>query len=167
MSAFLDYRDHAELVPLIEGCLAQWKTLRQEAVDVLELFVPSPEVNIQDPNDIRLFILPLKWQGKTVGWAGPGVDDIARNPQVVSAMFSMSVPGCELTPHIDNEEWIGPVWRIHVGLDCPEDCALQVDGQVQAWRNGQALMFDSARVEHSAWNRGSKPRLILILDVKR
>lgn len=167
MSAFLDYRDHASLVPLIEGCLAQWQTLRQEAVDVLELFVPSPEVHIQDPADIRLFILPLKWQGKTLNWAGPSVDAVARDPRVVSAMFSMSMPGCELVPHIDNEEWIGPVWRIHVGLDCPPDCALMVDGQVQAWRDGEALMFDSARIEHSAWNRSSAPRLILILDVKR
>lgn len=163
----MDYRDYADVVPLVEGCLAHWQTLRQEAVDALELFVPSPEVNIQNPNDIRLFILPLKWQGKTLGLAGPCVDAAARHPSVVSAMFSMSMPGCELIPHIDNESWIGEVWRIHIGLDCPEDCALNVAGEVQPWKDGHATMFDSARVQHSAWNHSERPRLILILDVKR
>lgn len=163
----MDYRDYSDVVPLVESCLAQWETLRQEAVDVLELFVPSPEVNIQNPLDIRLFILPLKWQGKIMGLAGPCVDAIARDPRVVSAMFSMSMPGCELKPHIDNESWIGPVWRIHIGLDCPGDCALKVAGEAKAWQDGGAIMFDSARVEHSAWNHSQRPRLILIMDVNR
>jgi beta-hydroxylase len=179
VSGFLDYRAYPELVPLVAGLRTQWQTLRTEALAELGAFIDSPEVAIQNPDDIRLFILPLKWQGQTVN-AGHGLPYGAEkleffpvtakaiaNPLVVSAMFSLSVPGCELIPHIDNEEWIGPVWRIHIGLDCPDGCGLMVDGQEQAWRDGEALMFDSARVQHSAWNRGTAPRLILIVDVAR
>jgi aspartyl/asparaginyl beta-hydroxylase (cupin superfamily) len=179
LSGFLDYRDHPALVPLVEGLRSQWQALRQEARAEIGSFFKSPEVDIQNAEDIRLFILPLKWQGQTVN-AGHGLAYAAEilervpvtaeainNPQVVSAMFSLSVPGCELIPHIDNEEWIGAVWRIHIGLDCPDDCGLMVDGQVRTWRDGEALMFDSARVQHSAWNRGAAPRLILIVDVAR
>jgi len=179
VSGFLDYRAYPDLVPLVEGLRSQWQALRQEARAELGAFFKSPEVDIQNAKDIRLFILPLKWQGQTVN-AGHGlayaeeildrVPNTAKaiaSPLVVSAMFSLSVPGCELIPHIDNEEWIGDVWRIHVGLDCPDGCGLMVDGQVRTWRDGEALMFDSARVQHSAWNRSAAPRLILIVDVDR
>lgn len=179
MSGFLDYRAYPDLVPLVDGLRSQWQALRQEARAEIGSFIKSPEVDIQDADDIRLFILPLKWQGQTVN-AGhnlpyaaeilervPVTAEAIANPLVVSAMFSLSVPGLELIPHIDNEEWIGAVWRIHVGLDCPDGCGLMVDGQVQAWRDGEAILFDSARVQHSAWNRGAAPRLILIVDVNR
>jgi aspartyl/asparaginyl beta-hydroxylase (cupin superfamily) len=179
MSGFLDYRAYPALAPLVDGLRGQWQALRKEALDELGAFFKSPEVDIQDANDIRLFILPLKWQGQTVN-AGHGLpyaeEMLARvpltaaaiaHPLVVSALFSLSVPGCEITPHIDNEHWIGDVWRIHIGLDCPDGCGLMVDGQVQVWRDGEALLFDSARVRHSAWNRGAAPRLILIVDVNR
>lgn len=179
MSGFIDYRAYPELVTLVDGLLAQWAVMRLEAVGVLAEFIKSPEVDIQNADDIRLFILPLKWQGQTVnaGHQLPYAEDMLErvpvtaeaiaNPLVVSAMFSLSVPGCELIPHIDNESWIGSVWRIHIGLDCPDGCGLMVDGQEQVWRDGEALMFDSARVQHSAWNRGAAPRLILIVDVPR
>lgn len=179
MSGFIDSRAYPALVPLVEGLRSQWQTLRQEARAELGAFIQSPEVDIQNADDIRLFILPLKWQGQTVnaGHGLPYAEEILErvpvtaeaiaNPLVVSAMFSLSVPGCELVPHIDNEEWIGAVWRIHIGLDCPDGCGLMVGDQERAWGDGAVLMFDSARVQHSAWNRGAAPRLILIVDVAR
>lgn len=183
MSGFLDVRDYPDVCELVERFRRKWWELRQEGGGEIESFIKSPEVDIQNAEDIRLFILPLKWQGEPVNTGHrltyglpygaeilnrmPVAAEVVRNPLVVSAMFSLSLPGCELIPHIDNESWIGDVWRIHIGLDCPVGCALMVDGQVKEWSDGEALMFDSARVEHSAWNRGSAPRLILIVDVKR
>lgn len=179
MSGFIDYRAYPDLAPLVSGLLANWRALRSEALAELGSFIKSPETAIQDADDIRLFILPLKWQGQTVN-AGHGLPYAAeilerlpvaaaaiQHPLVVSALFSLSVPGCEIVPHLDNESWIGDVWRLHIGLDCPDGCGLMVDGQVQTWRDCEALLFDSARVQHSAWNRGSAPRLILIVDVNR
>lgn len=177
--SFIDYRNYPAILPLVESLRAQWQALRTEARGEIGAFIKSPEVNIQDADDIRLFILPLKWQGQTVN-AGHGLPygaekleflpvaaSIIDHPLVVSAMFSLSVPGCELIPHIDNEEWIGNVWRLHIGLDCPPGCGLMVEGQVREWQDGQVLLFDSARVTHSAWNRGAAPRLIFIVDLDR
>lgn len=180
MSGFLDYRAYPELVTLVDGLLEQWAVMRLEAVGVLAEFIKSPEVDIQNADDIRLFILPLKWQGQTVnaGHQLPYAEDMLErvpvtagaiaNPLVVSAMFSLSVPGCELTPHKDNEGWIGKVWRLHIGLDCPScDCALIVDDERRDWANGEALLFDSANKIHSAFNRSNHPRLIFIVDIDR
>lgn len=58
--------------------------------------------------------------------------------------------------------------RLHVGLRCPAgDCALDVAGERREWRDGEALLFDSARVLHSAWNRTAAPRMIAIVDLDR
>ena len=74
---------------------------------------------------------------------------------------SILQPGTEVTPHC------GPTnirLRAHLGLDVPEDCGLNVAGETRAWRNGEWLVFDDS-FEHSAWNRSSRPRMILIVDV--
>lgn len=179
MSGFMDYRDFPALVPLIDQLVGRWPDLFREAVDSLNLFIRSPEIHIQDPEDVRLFVLPLKWQGVMADQHGelcngaqilesaPTAARLLQHPLVVSSLYSMSMPGCEITPHLDNESWIGDVWRIHIGLSCPLDCALTVDGESREWHDGEVLMFDSARVMHSAYNRSDRPRLVLILDVDR
>jgi aspartyl/asparaginyl beta-hydroxylase (cupin superfamily) len=179
VSGFIDYRTYPDLVALVDELRSHWTTIRQEARAELGAFFKSPETAIQNADDIRQFVLPLKWQGQTVN-AGHGLPygeekleffpvtaAAIAHPLVVSALFSLSVPGLEIWPHIDNEAWIGDVWRLHLGLDCPDGCGLMVDGQVREWRDGEVLCFDSARVLHSAWNRGAAPRLILIVDVNR
>lgn len=179
MSSFMDYRSYPALVPVIEQLVERWPDLLREAVHSLDLFARSPEVHIQDPDDIRLFVLPLKWQGAMADQyvelcnggqildSVPTAADLVRHPLVVSALYSMSMPGCEITPHLDNESSIGDVWRVHIGLSCPADCALIVNGDSRGWRDGEVLMFDSARVEHSAYNHSGQPRMVLILDVDR
>lgn len=186
----MDWRDYPALVPIVEGMLDGAELLALEAIRRLDCFSPSPEIYIQDQFDIRLFILPVKWQGlladravfdgdRSGAWApvvtgeqmvaaAPALVSHVQSPLVVNAMYSLSMPGCEIVPHIDREEAIGEVLRLHVGLRCPEgDCALIVDGERREWRSGDAFIFDSARVEHSAHNRTGQPRLILIIDLDR
>jgi len=183
--SFLDYRDYPVIAPLVEHLKARYQDLAREGVAGLDCFAPSPERNIMDPEDVRLYILPARWQRKRVDEAAYGdfkpsaspsrmavftrtLWRMTDHPAVVSAMYSCSMPGCELVPHIDNESAIGEVYRLHLGLMCPVgDCALTVAGERRNWANGEVLMFDSARVEHSAHNRTIEPRLILILDLDR
>lgn len=179
MSGFIDYRQHPKLAELVASLTAKWEEMFREAVHGMNLFIKSPEIHIQNPDDIRLFVVPLKWHGVMAGEHGqlctgqeimgrmPVATRLTRNPMIVSALYSMSMPGCEITPHLDNVESIGDVWRVHIGLSCPADCGLMVAGDVRQWHDGEALVFDSARVEHSAWNRSSNPRLVLIVDVDR
>ncbi len=180
MTGFIDHRQHPEIVMLANELIRVWPSLFSEAVEALGLFIKSPEIHIQNPDDIRLMILPLKWRGamadeleqletgSRIIESAPIAGGLARHPLVVSAMYSMSMPGCELIPHKDNESHLGDVWRLHIGLSCPPgDCALIVDGDRREWSDGEILLFDSARVTHSAHNRTARPRLILIVDIDR
>lgn len=186
----MDWRSCPAAVPLVQQLLAHHEDLASEAIDNLDCFSPSPERYIMDPDDVRLYILPAIWQRQRVdraaledgdyrAWrpvASPGrlatatavLAHLVDHPLVVNAMYSLSFPGCEITPHIDREEAIGEVLRLHVGLRCPVgDCALVVDGERREWRDGEAFIFDSARVTHSAHNRTGQPRLIAIIDLDR
>lgn len=179
MNRFIDHRAYPALSSLVADMVAGWPKLLSEAVGAIGHFVPSPEIHIQDADDIRLFILPIKWRGVMADKleqlcaggqiieAVPLAAGLAGHHLVSSVMFSMSMPGCELIPHIDNESHIGDVLRIHLGLSCPADCALTVGDETRTWHDGEVLMFDSARVVHSAYNRSNQPRLVLILDVDR
>lgn len=175
----MDYRQFPAIASWVDDMIGRWDRILLEGIGAIGSFVKSPEVHIQEANDVRLFILPLKWQGSMVDEVDqlpigaqildlvPIAAGLARNPLVTSAMFSMSMPGCELIPHIDNESHIGDVWRLHLGLSCPADCALTIGDEIRQWRDGEVLMFDSARVVHSAYNRSASPRMILILDFDR
>lgn len=186
----MDYRAFPVVVDLVERLKAAAPDLALEAIGSMDCFSPSPERYIIDENDVRLFILPVRWQGQGVDqaalepndyrtWrpavpadqlmkAAPMLAGLTADPLVVNAMYSLSVPGCEVTPHIDRESAIGEVYRLHIGLRCPAgDCALIVDGERQEWRDGEALLFDSARVTHSAHNRTRQARLIAIVDLDR
>jgi aspartate beta-hydroxylase len=46
----------------------------------------------------------------------------------------------------------------------PEDCALNVGGEIHAWREGQVVVFDDT-FEHEAWNRSGQTRVVLIFDL--
>jgi aspartate beta-hydroxylase len=76
-------------------------------------------------------------------------------------MFSVLTPGTHILPHrgVTNTRVV-----CHLPLVVPEDCALVVGGESRAWREGEAVAFDDT-YEHEAWNRGSRTRVVLIVDV--
>lgn len=76
-------------------------------------------------------------------------------------MFSVLMPGTHILPHrgVTNTRAV-----CHLPLIVPEDCALVVGGETHAWREGRAVVFDDT-FEHEAWNRGSRTRVVLIIDV--
>ena len=76
-------------------------------------------------------------------------------------MFSVLTPGTHILPHrgVTNTRVV-----CHLPLVVPEDCALVVGGETHVWREGEAVAFDDT-YEHEAWNRGSRTRVVLIVDV--
>jgi aspartate beta-hydroxylase len=76
-------------------------------------------------------------------------------------MFSVLTPGTHILPHrgVTNTRVV-----CHLPLIVPEDCALVVGGEAHHWREGQGVVFDDT-FEHEAWNRGSRTRVVLIVDV--
>ena len=75
--------------------------------------------------------------------------------------FSIMQPGCLISPH---RGYTKEVLRIHLGLHVNQDSAIKVGDEQACWKEGELLMFDDTQL-HSAWNRGSSERVILLMDV--
>jgi beta-hydroxylase len=80
-------------------------------------------------------------------------------------MFALLPPGARLGQHRDP---FAASLRYHLGLVTPNspDCFISVDGEPYFWRDGEAVMFDETYV-HTAENRTSTTRLILLCDIER
>jgi aspartate beta-hydroxylase len=49
-------------------------------------------------------------------------------------------------------------------LIVPAGCSFRVGNETRQWVEGQAWVFDDT-IEHEAWNRSDKPRLILLFEI--
>lgn len=78
-----------------------------------------------------------------------------------TAFFSRLKPGTHIPAHhgATNTRLI-----CHLPLVIPEDCAIRVGNDVRAWTPGELLVFDDT-MEHEAWNRSGRDRVVLIFDV--
>jgi len=76
-------------------------------------------------------------------------------------LFSLLSAGTHLLPHrgVTNTRLVG-----HLPLVVPEDCALNVGGEVHPWQEGRVVVFDDT-YEHEAWNRSRELRVVLIFDL--
>jgi len=76
-------------------------------------------------------------------------------------LFSVFTAGTHLLPHrgVTNTRVVG-----HLPLIVPEDCALNVGGEIHAWQEGKVVVFDDT-YEHEAWNRSKLTRVVLIFDL--
>ncbi|MFN8016878.1 MAG: aspartyl/asparaginyl beta-hydroxylase domain-containing protein [Acidimicrobiales bacterium] len=84
-------------------------------------------------------------------------------PGLWSALFSVLDAGAELPEH---EGPNAGVLRYHLGVDCGQGAALEVEGTAVPYRDGVGILFDDTR-PHAAWNRGPEPRVTLFLEVLR
>ena len=84
-------------------------------------------------------------------------------PRLTTAGFSRLNPGTEIRPH---EGWVTTVFRGHLGLIVPDDCALRVGGETRQWQEGECLIFDDT-TEHEAWNHSTETRTVLLFDFVR
>ncbi len=79
------------------------------------------------------------------------------------ALFSLLKPGAHIRPHhgLFNFRLI-----CHLPLIVPPDCMLRVGNQQRPWREGELLIFDDS-MEHEAWNRADRQRIILLFEIWR
>lgn len=78
-----------------------------------------------------------------------------------NAFFSTLAPGAHIPPHTGstNARLIG-----HLPIIVPGECLFRVGNETRPWKRGKAWIFDDS-IEHEAWNRTEKLRVILIFDV--
>jgi aspartyl/asparaginyl beta-hydroxylase (cupin superfamily) len=155
---------------------AGWKDMRDELEKILVYREELP-----DFEDILRDVAPISQQGtwKTFFFCAYGyrseencarcprtADLLDQVPGLVTAFFSVLLPGTRLPPHR------GPyrgVLRYHLGLIVPEPkeaCAIVVGGEERHWQEGASLLFDDG-YEHTAWNDTDQPRTVLFADILR
>lgn len=91
------------------------------------------------------------------------VDALRGVPGLRSALWSELDSGTELPEHS------GPnagVLRYHLGVRCGQGAGLKVGSVTVPYVDGESVLFDDT-VAHSAWNRGTSPRVTLFCEVER
>ena len=79
------------------------------------------------------------------------------------ALFSLLQAGAHIRPHhgLFNFRLI-----CHLPLVVPPDCTLRAGNQLRNWRTGELIIFDDS-MEHEAWNRSDRQRIILLFEIWR
>jgi aspartyl/asparaginyl beta-hydroxylase (cupin superfamily) len=106
----------------------------------------------------RISLCPLTH--RTIMENTPICDVPGRAPTI---MFSLLKAGSHIPPHTGmmNARLI-----CHLPLIIPGEGALRVGRQTRQWVPGELLAFDDT-VEHEAWNKAPRDRLVLIFDIWR
>ena len=151
---FIDIDTWPEAKEFAQQAIADLEQLQVHAATMAQAFTVWPE----PLHGGGWSVFPLKWQGKIVNDVWPWL----RSDMVLNAGYSRMAPGTEIEEHVG---YTDDVLRLHIGLSCPaRNCAIQVGDQVRSWRNGEVLLFDDT-IEHSAWNRADRDRVILLVDL--
>lgn len=158
---FLDPREF----PFVSELEAAWKEVRDECVSLPEnTFEPWVQREMYGEGWSVYGLIAF---GKRIEEALQSCPRtaalIAQVPGLTTAGFSRMAAGTHIRPHIG---WVQTVYRLHMGLVVPPDCALRVGFETRPWREGECMVFDDT-VEHEAWNRSTETRIVLLLDFLR
>jgi beta-hydroxylase len=78
-----------------------------------------------------------------------------------AAGFYVLEPHTELPAH---KNFPMDIYRMHMGLITPENCAFRVGAETQAWEKKKWMIF-CPEVEHEGYNRANTRRVIFLIDV--
>lgn len=158
-----------------------WPALHDEALRLArdigkvprfhELMAEQASISANDGRDWRVFVLKA--------YGVPATRNLVRCPQlaallhtepdVLSATLSFLAPHKHIPPHR------GPfrgILRFYLGLSVPTDAdgipetVLTIDGVDHRIGNGESLLWDDT-FPHEVRNNSDKPRIALLLDVRR
>ena len=170
--------------PFLEALEASTPAIREELLEVMRVdsaFKPYIERDPNRPrNDQQGLADNPDWSAFYLWKDGvPVAENAARCPRTMRALgamplcqvpnrsptvlFSLLRPGAHIPPHTGmvNTRLIG-----HLPIIVPEGCTFRVGNEVRDWKEGKAWVFDDT-IEHEAWNRSDKTRVILLFDLWR
>ncbi len=143
---------------------ANWQLIRQELTQLHEQdFIPWPEKYLYGKgwDAFGLYAFGIKL-GKNCKLCPETTRLVKQIPGLVTAGFSSLTPGTHIAPHTGYDDGL---LRCHLGLTVPDNCGIRVGEETRTWQEGKCLVFDDT-VEHEAWNRGDRTRVVLLLDFK-
>lgn len=80
-----------------------------------------------------------------------------------SVLFSKLTPGTHIPPH---NGMVNTRLICHLPLIIPQNCGLRVGNETIEWTEGELIIFDDT-IEHEAWNKGTRDRVVLLFDIWR
>jgi aspartyl/asparaginyl beta-hydroxylase (cupin superfamily) len=83
-------------------------------------------------------------------------------PGTYTACLSRMLPGARVAAHRDLDE--AGFLRIHLGLATDPQARFRCGGEWRSWQEGRCLAFHGAS-EHEVVHDGTRPRVVLIVDV--
>jgi beta-hydroxylase len=140
----------------------RWEAIRQELLALKEgQFLEWPEKHLygQGWTVFGLWAYGIKLD-KNCRLCPETARALEHVPGLWNAAFSHMQAGTHITPHTGRPEG---VLRCHLGLIVPENCAIRVGTETRRWEEGKCMVFDDT-VEHEAWNRSDRSRVVLLLD---
>lgn len=157
--------------PRHEALRANWEKIRDEALAVRARGLAT---KIKGDRFFRS-IADDRWKKFYIKWYGPAGADaravcpetcalLEGLPEVKLAMFSILEPGARIRPHVG--PFKGAV-RYHLGLSCPPEARLLVDGTPYSWRDGEDVLFDDTYVHEVVNGSATQPRVVLFCDIER
>jgi beta-hydroxylase len=147
-----------------------WKIIRNE---VMNIYNTGHAEKIKGDMFFKS-IADNGWKKFYIKWYGPITKEafelcpktvklIQQLPEVKLAMFSILEPGSKIKSH--SGPFKGCI-RYHLGLNCPDDAFIIVDGIKYTWKNGEDILFDDTFV-HEVKNETNHLRVILFCDIER
>lgn len=151
-----------------------WETIRAEALALASEGAIKASEKYDDAGFNSFFRrgwkrFYLKWYGdyheSAKQYCPKTIEMIESIPSIKAAMFTQLSPGSQLVKHRD--PYAGSL-RYHLGIITPnsDDCAIDVDGELYSWRDGDDVLFDETYI-HYAYNKTDDDRIIFFCDVER
>lgn len=85
---------------------------------------------------------------------------------VASVVFYAAQPGSVINHHfgVDSTRYN---FRLHLCLTSDPECKFNIENEIYSWTPGDLFAFDDAMYFHGIKHRGTKPRIILAIDIKK
>jgi beta-hydroxylase len=154
MKTYYDPEEFPFLLPLKNS----WEKIKSEYNQIQSNTMIWP----QDIHNGKWDVIGLRFEGKNLPMLNetPTLIEICSNPIFYTFGFSIMRSGAEIYPH---KGLTNKLLRAHLTLYSNDMCGLLVENKEYIWKEGDLMVFDDT-LTHSAWNRGSTDRVILLLD---
>ena len=85
---------------------------------------------------------------------------------LASVVFYAAQPGSVINHHFGVES-TRYNFRVHLCLTGDPDCKFNIENEIYTWVPGDLFAFDDAMYFHGIKHRGTRPRIVLAVDIKK
>jgi hypothetical protein len=146
-----------EKKPLYEGnIIAAALYVSQEVLSIPEM----KGLNWQEHEQERWWLDNVKGMPTLAKWIKSYKEYLA------SAVFYVAQPGATINHHYGVDTTYRNL-RLHLCLTADPECVFDIENERHVWEEGEVFGFDDSTYFHGIKHRGTKPRIVLVIDIKK